>query len=140
MKHNGFDKVIGQKIPVILQNNSYECGIACLSMILNYQGYRVTLDDCRKYFKQDNNGVTAKTIIQTARHFGIKAKGYSVRSNAYLQYINMPVIIHWNTNHFVVLEKWTSDQASVIDPRLGRRQLTVDEFNGNFSGILLLFE
>lgn len=140
MRKNDFNKVISHKIPVILQANAHECGIACLSMILNYLGYKITLNDCRKYFKVDNYGITAHIIIQTARNFGITMKGYSVRSNSYLQYIYMPAIIHWNKNHFVVLEKWTSNRVWVIDPVFGRKQLAIDEFNRNFSGTLLSFE
>jgi ATP-binding cassette, subfamily B, bacterial len=52
----------------------------------------------------------------------------------------LPAIIHWQGVHFVVLEKWGQDKATIIDPALGRRTLSHDEFAARYSGVALTFE
>jgi ABC-type bacteriocin/lantibiotic exporter with double-glycine peptidase domain len=50
------------------------------------------------------------------------------------------VIIHWEFNHFLVVERWSASHVDVVDPALGRRRLTAEEFDAGFTGVVLLIE
>ena len=52
----------------------------------------------------------------------------------------LPLIAHWEFNHFVVIEKWTGVDAHIVDPRNGRRKLSSEEFDASFTGVVLSFE
>jgi ATP-binding cassette subfamily B protein len=126
-------------VPVVLQMNSVECGAACLAMILGHFGRKMRLEECRATCESGRDGVTAQTIVAAARGFGLRTKALSLEANDFSQ-VPVPCIVHWNLNHFVVLEHWTRDRVEIIDPAWGRRQLTVSEFETAFSGVALLFE
>jgi ABC-type bacteriocin/lantibiotic exporter with double-glycine peptidase domain len=119
--------------------NSVECGAACLAMILSYFGRKMRLEECRATCDSGRDGATAQTIVAAARGFGLRTKALSLATKA-LSNLTVPCILHWNLNHFVVLERWTRDRVEIVDPGWGRRQLTVSEFETAFSGVALLCE
>jgi ABC-type bacteriocin/lantibiotic exporter with double-glycine peptidase domain len=57
-----------------------------------------------------------------------------------LKNLPLPLIAHWEFNHFVVIEKWTGVDAHIVDPRNGRRKLSSEEFDASFTGVVLSFE
>ena len=124
---------------MVLQMNSVECGPACLAMILGYFRRRTRLEECRAKCDPGRDGVSARTIVVAAREFGLRAKGMSMRSGN-LAEVSVPCILHWNNDHFVVLERWLRDRIGIVDPGWGRRQLSASEFASGFSGIVLQFE
>src|SRR5262249_43964744 len=80
-----------------------------------------------------------ETIAKAARNNGLRVKAYSLEA-ANVKHIRLPAIVHWNFNHFVVLEHWSSKRADIIDPTFGRRRLRQTEFNEGFTGVVLTFE
>ncbi len=74
-----------------------------------------------------------------AATYGLRVKAYSIET-ADFQYIQLPAIIHWDFDHFIVVERWSSKKVDVIDPSRGRRQLSAAEFNASFTGIVLTFD
>jgi ABC-type bacteriocin/lantibiotic exporter with double-glycine peptidase domain len=66
-------------------------------------------------------------------------KAYSLEP-ADFQHVPRPAIVHWNFNHFVVVERWSPSQVTIIDPAVGRRTLTPEEFDAGFTGVVLTFE
>ncbi|MEW5804552.1 MAG: peptidase domain-containing ABC transporter [bacterium] len=129
----------GRRVPVILQMNEVECGAACLAMILSFYGRKTPISECRTLYGTSRNGLTAQVIATAARHYGFRVKGFSVELSN-LKHIPLPAIIHWNFNHFVVLERWVPRKAVIVDPAAGRRQLTADEFDRGFTGVVLVIE
>ncbi len=85
------------------------------------------------------DGITALTIVNAGRQFGLRMKPYSVEL-ADFKYVPLPAIIHWSFNHFVVAESWSSGGATIVDPAIGRRRLTADEFDEGFTGVVLTAE
>jgi ABC-type bacteriocin/lantibiotic exporter with double-glycine peptidase domain len=83
--------------------------------------------------------VTAQTLAAAARRLGLRAKAFSLDTGD-LQYVELPAIIHWSFNHFVVLESWSRAGAEVVDPGFGRRRLKPDEFDQCFTGVALTLE
>lgn len=127
------------RIPVILQMSAVECGAACLAMILNYFGRKTRLAECRAKCDPGRNGLSAQTIVTAAREFGLRAKGFSLKTPDFGK-VPLPCIVHWNGNHFVLLERWSHSQVHILDPARGRRRMSTAEFNGAFSGVALVFE
>lgn len=128
-----------KRVPVILQMTANECGAACLAMVLTYHGRETTLNACRKYLHGGRDGLTARAIAQAARELGLRVRAFSLEPAA-LSEIDGPAIIHWNFEHFLVLEQWSPSGVNVVDPALGRRQLSVAEFSAGFTGVALTFE
>jgi HlyB family type I secretion system ABC transporter len=129
----------GQRVPVILQMTWTECGAACLAMILTHYGRRTPLAEARNQCGAGRDGVSTQAIAQAARAFGLRVKAYSVELTD-LQYVGLPAIIHWRFNHYVVLERWSPAGADIVDPAVGRRQVTPAEFDAAFTGVVLTFE
>lgn len=128
------------RVPVILQMNATECGAACLAMILSHYGRKMRVAECREALAVGRDGVTAQQISKAARRFGLRVKAYSIQAWHDFQYVQLPAIAHWNFEHFVVIEKWSSTLVEVVDPAIGRRCLSIAEFSEAFTGIILTFE
>jgi ABC-type bacteriocin/lantibiotic exporter with double-glycine peptidase domain len=128
-----------RRVPVLLQLNAGECGAACLAMILNYYGRKVRVAECREICGVGRDGLTALTISKAARFFGFRVKGFSLEPPDF-RYVRLPAIVHWEFNHFVIVERWSSKQVEIVDPAIGRRTLTPAEFEVGFTGVLLALE
>lgn len=131
-------KPFRSRLPVVLQLSPDECGATCLAMILRHFGRQVSMSACREQVGGGQKGVTALMIANAARRMGLEVKSYRLEP-ANLSIIQSPAILHWNNNHFVVLERWSPEQVDIVDPALGRCRLSQDEFATGFSGIALTF-
>lgn len=128
-----------RRVPVLLQLNSVECGSACLAMILNYYGRKTRVADCRETCGIGRDGVTAENIAKVARSLGLRVKAFSLEA-ADLSHVQFPAIVHWEFQHFVVVERWSSKHIEIVDPAVGRRRLTSAEFDAGFTGVVLTLE
>lgn len=127
------------KVPVVMQMEALECGAASLAMILAYYGRWVPLEQVRQDCGVSRDGSSAKNILQAARNYGLKAKGFRMEL-AGLTQATVPAIIHWNFNHFVVLNGLNEKYAWINDPARGTMKMTREEFSQSFTGIILQFE
>jgi len=127
------------KVPVIMQMEALECGAACLCMILAYYGKWLPLEQVRADCGVSRDGSSAKNVLMAARTYGLEAQGYRAEPEM-LHEIKLPVIIHWNFNHFVVLNGFTKKGAVINDPGRGTVVVPLDEFDRAFTGIVLQFE
>lgn len=125
-------------VPTILQMEAVECGAASLAMILGYYGRWIPLEQLRVACGISRDGAKASNILRAARAFGMTAKGYS-REAEDLGEIDGPAILHWNFNHFVVLEGISDDRAWLNDPATGARHVSLAELQEAFTGVVLIF-
>lgn len=126
------------KTPTIFQMEATECGAASMAMICAYWGKYVPLEQMRVETGVSRDGCNAKNIMKAAKRFGMECHGYRKEPQS-LRTIQLPCIIHWNFNHFVVLEGFKGKYAYLNDPAMGRRKLTMEELDEGFTGVVLTF-
>lgn len=128
------------KVPVVIQLEELECGAACLTMILGYYQKWLPLEKIRQDCGVSRDGTKASTIVKAARAYGLTARGYRYELEELMEYATFPCIIHWNFDHFVVLDGFRKGKAIINDPARGKIQVALDEFSRSFTGICLVFE
>src|SRR3954470_17438905 len=122
------------RLPVILQTEAAECGIACLGMIASYFGHRIDIDTLRRRHPISLKGVTLRSLIEIARHLKLACRPLRVELN-HLSKLRLPAILHWDMNHYVVLKEATAKRIIIHDPAQGERRLSYDEVSKHLSGI-----
>lgn len=142
---NFFDKNPTRvKVPTVLQMEATECGAACLGMVFAKYNLWLPLEKLRAECGVNRDGSKASNVIEAARARGFEADGYSLSTDDILSTMKeekiFPLIIHWNFNHFVVLEGIKGDIAYLNDPSVGKREVKLDEFRTSYTGISLLIE
>ena len=128
------------RVPVIMQMEALECGAACLAMVLAYYGKWVPLEQVRADCGVSRDGSNARNMVRAARSYGLIAKGCRYEPDTLRRQGSFPCIIHWNFNHFVVLDGFKGDKALLNDPAKGSYAVSMETFDQSFTGICLLFE
>ena len=125
------------KVPVVMQMEALECGAACLAMVMAYYGKWVPLEQVRRDCGVSRDGSNAKNVLMAARNYGFDAQGYRCEVDALKTEMPKPCIIHWNFNHFVVLDGFKGNYAYINDPARGEVRVSPEEFDRSFTGICL---
>ena len=125
------------KVPTILQMEATECGAASLSMIFAHYKLWLPLEKLRQECGVNRDGSKASCVIRAARNRGCTANGYRWNADRVKEVGEFPLIIHWEFNHFVVLEGIKGDTVYLNDPAMGRRTVKWDEFRTSYTGIAL---
>ncbi len=128
------------KVPVVMQMEALECGAASLTMILAYYGKWIPLEQVRADCGVSRDGSNAKNVLKAARSYGLTAKGYRYEPEDLKKNGKFPCIIHWNFNHFVVLDGFKGNRAYLNDPAKGSYSVPMETFDKSFTGICLMFE
>jgi ABC-type bacteriocin/lantibiotic exporter with double-glycine peptidase domain len=110
-------------------------------MVLNFHGRDSSVDDIRERLGTSRDGTTGYELVRVARDLGMQAKGVRARDLEALKEVPLPAIAHYSQGHFVVLERVRpACSVRVVDPMRGRLDLSLEEFRGLFSGVLVLFQ
>jgi ATP-binding cassette subfamily B protein len=128
-----------RRVPVLQQISVVECGAACLAMLLSYHGRKTSVSEIREQCGVGRDGLTALSIVKSARKYGMRVRAVSLQENDF-RYVTLPAIVHWEFNHFIVVERWSSKYVEVVDPASGRRRMTAQEFDEGFTGIVIMME
>ena len=135
LQTNLFEK----KVPIMLQMSAVECGAACLAMILSYYGRQTSVAEVRDRCGIGRDGISALRLVKAANAYGLRTRALSVEIQD-LRFVALPAIIHWDFNHFLILEHWSPRTMDVIDPGQGRLRLGIAEFEQHFTGIIIILE
>ncbi|MEG9556804.1 peptidase domain-containing ABC transporter [Pseudomonas aeruginosa] len=127
---------LGRRLPLVLQTEATECGLACLAMIAGYHGHHTGLMELRRRFSVSLKGIALKQLIQTAHRLGLGTRAVKLDLGD-LGKLKLPCVLHWNFNHFVVLKAVDGRGAVLHDPAHGQRRLGLEEVSRSFTGVAL---
>ena len=127
---------IGRRLPMVLQTEAAECGVACLAMLVGFHGQRTDLAELRRRFGVSLKGATLKDVVRVADQIGLATRPMRLELGE-LPMVKTPCILHWDLNHFVVLKSVGRNSAVIHDPAVGLRRLSMDEFSKHFTGVAL---
>jgi len=125
-----------QRLPIVLQTEASECGLASLAMVAGWHGHRSGLSELRRQYRLSLKGITLRDLIQIANNLGFAARPLRLELSE-LQQLQLPCILHWDLNHFVVLKKVTGKSAVIHDPAVGVQRLSLDKLSRHFTGVAL---
>ncbi|SHI05208.1 peptidase domain-containing ABC transporter [Ferrimonas marina] len=125
-----------RRVPLILQAEIAECGLACIGMVANYHGHRLTMSALRQQGAAGLGGLNLLQMVQLGDRFDLAARPLRCPAERVGQ-LQLPCILHWEANHYVVLTKVRANQRVIHDPALGKRVLSPEEFERLYSGVAL---
>ncbi|WP_349357931.1 cysteine peptidase family C39 domain-containing protein [Stappia sp.] len=121
----------------VLQMEATECGAACLTMVLSAHGREIPLEDARERCGTSRDGVDAAALARAGESYGLRVKAVR-REPDTLAELPLPAVLHWNFNHFVVLEAVHGDRYVLRDPAVGRRVVDRAEMDRSLTGLVLV--
>ncbi|MDO6567972.1 peptidase domain-containing ABC transporter [Alteromonas sp. 1_MG-2023] len=124
------------KVPVVLQSEAAECGLACISMVAQYYGDKQGITHLRQQIPVSLRGITLKDIMGIAHQLGFGSRALKVETQD-LSKLTCPAILHWDMRHFVVLTKVKGNTLTIHDPSLGKRTLSFNDASKHLTGIAL---
>jgi ATP-binding cassette subfamily B protein RaxB len=125
-----------KKLPAIVAAEAAECGLACLAMLAAYHGHNVDLNGMRQRFSVSLAGTGLRDIMFFADQLDFGTRAVRAEIGA-LKHLKLPAILHWDMNHFVVLESINARHAFIHDPARGRIRLSLQVLSQHFTGIAL---
>jgi ATP-binding cassette subfamily B protein RaxB len=126
------------KLPVILQTEMTECGLACLAMIARFHGHDIDLNVLRRKHLVSMTGASLKSVIAIADGLQLSSRPLRLDMD-HLEKLQLPAMLHWDLNHYVVLKSIKGDQAEIVDPGVGLRKMKLSKLSNHFTGIAVEF-
>lgn len=140
MSESKLNFTIPRSVPLILQSEIAECGLASMAMLACYHGHQLDMPAMRKRFSANLKGMNLQQLIELGDSLELASRALKC-SLEEVHKLQTPCILHWDMNHFVVLTKvsgkGTSAKFAINDPAVGKRSLNSDEFSKHFTGICL---
>ncbi|WP_063778367.1 MULTISPECIES: peptidase domain-containing ABC transporter [Burkholderia] len=125
-----------RRLPIVLQTEAAECGLACLTMISGHHGHHVDLPTMRSRHQVSLKGMGLQRVIDIAGQLNLGARALTLDID-HLNQLRLPCILHWNFNHFVVLQAVSANEVTIHDPAHGIRKLSLDAVSRAFTGVAL---
>lgn len=125
-----------RRLPMYLQTEVAECGLACLAMVATYHKYEIDLPSLRGKFSVSLRGMNLQTMITLADKLGFTSRPLRLELEE-MDQLKTPTILHWDLNHFVVLKKVSRNKITIHDPAIGIRTLSYEEVSKSFTGVAL---
>ena len=132
--------IMAKKVPQVMQMEALECGAAALDMVCAYWGKWIPLEQVRADCGVSRDGSSALNIVKAARSYGLDARGYRYEPETLREQGLFPCIAHVGFDHFVVVRGFKGDTVYINDPAAGERKTSMEQFDRDFTGIVLQFE
>jgi ATP-binding cassette, subfamily B, bacterial CvaB/MchF/RaxB len=129
----------GRKLSLVLQTEGAECGLACLAMVATYHGYKTDLPSLRHRYSISLKGMNLAHLMQVAGRMDLSCRPLRVELET-LERINLPAILHWDLNHFVVLKAIQGTKLTIHDPAAGLVTMELSEASKHFTGVAVEVE
>ncbi|MGI9282026.1 MAG: cysteine peptidase family C39 domain-containing protein [Endozoicomonas sp.] len=126
----------GRRLPVVLQSEAAECGLACIAMVAGYYGHKTDLNRLRQRFSVSLRGSTLEQLMNISEKLLMNTRALQLDLE-HMKQLRTPCILHWNLNHFVVLKSVSKKGIIIHDPGSGQRFLSWEEVSKSFTGIAL---
>ena len=120
----------------VRQAEAAECGLAALAMVANHWGDRLDLGALRRRFGASSRGMGLRALMQTADAIGFTSRPLKVGLKG-LTAVRLPAILHWDMNHYVVVERVRGDRAFILDPAQDARWHDAESMSRHFTGVVV---
>jgi ATP-binding cassette, subfamily B, bacterial CvaB/MchF/RaxB len=124
------------KLPIILQTEASECALACIAMVAGFHNHFTDLMSLRARFPISLKGATLGNLISVATQLGLGTRPLRLALNE-VEKLKCPCILHWNFNHFVVMQSCSLKGVTIHDPAVGVRFVKWSDVSRAFTGIAL---
>jgi ATP-binding cassette, subfamily B, bacterial CvaB/MchF/RaxB len=125
-----------RRVPFVAASEHNECGLACLAAVSEYLRGELGLVEIRELARHSGRGETLLELRDLAEQIGLKTRGVRIELGG-TKLITKPAILHWDMNHFVVLERTTRRGIVIMDPGTGRIEVPWAEADRSFTGVAL---
>ncbi len=123
-------------MPMIFQTQISECGLACLAMIASHHGKASDIRSLRDNLRMPTNGASVKQLLNAAGKIDLQGRALKLELRD-VNRLTLPAVLHWDTDHFVVLKKVNRRSVIVHDPAVGMRSYSIKELDIHFTGIAI---
>lgn len=124
------------RVRLVRQTEIAECGLASLTMVANYHGLDIDLGTMRRRYAPSLRGAALKTLIGVADRIGLTPRAVKLTLDQ-LDNLHVPAVLHWNMNHYVVLERVKGGEALIHNPDGRSTWMPIDEVSDHFTGVAL---
>jgi ATP-binding cassette subfamily B protein len=128
-----------RRFPWIEQQNSSDCGVACLAMICRYWGKSVSLSTVREQANVRRSGATLQGLSKAAELIGFQARPVRASLDRIAKQPT-PWIAHWQGDHYIVVYKIARNAIIIADPAEGKRSISRERFQQGWTGYALLLQ
>lgn len=125
-----------RRVPFVGASEINECGLACIASVCEYFEGDVSLADVRRFADHNGRGETLLGLRNVAEQVGLASRAVRLEPRG-LAALNKPALLHWDMNHFVVLERTSRDGIVIVDPAAGRVLVEWAEVDRSFTGVAL---
>ena len=123
---------------MVFQSETSECGLACLAMIQGYYGARPDLPELRSQSRLGGGGINVKTLLDVSDKISLTGRALKFELDE-LPQLQLPAVLHWDWNHFVVLKQVSRTSVTILDPAVGTRSYKLAELPLHVSGVAIEF-
>lgn len=125
-----------KSVPLILQSEVAECGLACVGMISSYYGKKLNIATLRTLFSVGTQGMSVADMIELSDNLDLTSRALQCPLED-IKHLKLPCVLHWDLDHFVVLTRVSGKSVEICDPARGKVQLSLSEIGKHFTGIAL---
>lgn len=124
------------RVRLVRQTEITECGIAAVAMVADYHGFRIDLGSLRRLYAPSLRGAPMTSLIAVADRIGLSSRAVKLPLESIAK-LQLPAVLHWDLNHYVVLEEMRGGRALIHDPAGRSRWYPLEEVSSHFTGVAL---